>query len=127
MPARTILIVEDAEIWASALEMALERIPGATVFVASSGGEALHVLEGREVGALITDLNMPRMDGFELIEQVRRTGRHAGMPIIVVSGDTGAGTVQRLGALGVDAYFQKPCSPAAVREKVEHLFNARTS
>jgi CheY-like chemotaxis protein len=73
---------------------------------------------------LITDLNMPRMDGFELIERLRSDGRHAGLPVIVTSGETGSGVLERLGRLGVKAFFPKPYSPAAVRETLEQLLNA---
>jgi CheY-like chemotaxis protein len=73
---------------------------------------------------LVTDLNMPRMDGFELIRRVRSHGRYGSLPVIVVSGDTDPGTPERVSRLGVDAFFSKPYSPARVREKLEHLLDA---
>jgi CheY-like chemotaxis protein len=123
-PSRTVMIVEDTEIAAATLEMALLRIPGLSVILVASAKEALQVLEnGHPVDALVTDLNMPQMDGFELIERVR-AGRHARLPIVVVTADPDPGTPDRVRRLGVDAYFSKPYSPAQVRQKVEQLLNA---
>ncbi len=75
---------------------------------------------------MVTDLNMPRMDGYELIRRVRADQRLSGMPIIVVSADTDPMTPQRIAALGVEAFFSKPFSPALVRRKLEQLLNGRT-
>lgn len=122
---RTVLIVEDSENSAATLELTALAIPGVDVRVVSCAYEALRILAGgHPVRAVITDLNLPRMDGFELIEQIRRQDRHRGLPIIVVSGDTGPDTPRRIGQLGADAFFSKPFSPAAVRRKLEQLLNA---
>src|SRR5215467_7835535 len=82
-----VLIVEDSENAAVMLEMAVQTIPGVSVLVASSGPEALRILrrDGMAVRAILTDLNMPRMDGFELIQRIREDGTHSATPIIVVS------------------------------------------
>lgn len=123
---RTILIVEDSENNATTLEMTALDIPHVSVQVVSGAMEALHVLAAMRspVDAVITDLNLPRMDGFELIERIRAGGIHRLAPIIVVSGDTDPGTPERIGRLGANAFFSKPFSPAAVRLKLEQLLNA---
>ena len=74
----------------------------------------------------MTDLNMPRMDGFELIRRVRQDRRLSRTPIIVVSADTDPATPGRIADLGVDAFFPKPFSPAQVRRRLEQLLNATT-
>ena len=116
--------MEDTDTCAATLEIAFLAIPDVTVVAVSSARRALEVLEDGRAAALVTDLNMPRMDGFELIERVRADKRFARLPIIVVSGDTDPRTPERVSRLGVDAYFSKPYSPAEVREKLEHLLNA---
>ena len=73
---------------------------------------------------MVTDLNMPRMDGFEFIERIRAEPRHRRLPIIVVSGDTDPQTPARLAVIGADAFFAKPYSPAQVRLKLEQLLDA---
>jgi CheY-like chemotaxis protein len=123
-----VLIVEDSENSAAMLEIAFLGIPGLDVLMAPSAVEALRILDGGPgaVGVMVTDLNMPRMDGFELIRRVREDKRLTGMPIIVVSADTDPSTPERIAALGVDAYFPKPFSPAMVRRKLEQILDGRT-
>jgi CheY-like chemotaxis protein len=125
---RSVLIVEDSDNSAATMEMALLGIPGLSVLRAPSGLEALRILRepGTGVQAIITDLNMPRMDGFELIRRVREDGRMEGVPIIVVSADTDPRTPERIAQMKVDAFFAKPFSPAQVRRKLEQLLHATT-
>jgi CheY-like chemotaxis protein len=124
--ARTVLIVEDSENNAATLEIAVAGIPGLSVLLATSAVAALRILDGSDpaIDAVITDLNMPRMDGFEMIDRIRRDARIAGTPIIVVSADTDPATPARVERLGVDAFFPKPYSPAQVRRKLEQVLNA---
>ena len=123
-----VLIVEDSENSAATLEIAFLGIPGVSVLMASSGFEALRILDGDGGGirAIVTDLNMPRMDGFELIRRVRQNRRLYATPIIVVSADTDPTTPDRIAQLGVSAFFAKPYSPAQVRRKLEQILNATT-
>ena len=125
--ARTILIVEDAVSSAETLEIALGAIPELGVRVAASGKEALRLLDddAQQIVALITDLQLPYMDGFELIERVRARPAGGSVPIIVVSGDSDPRTPERLRRLGADAHFLKPYSPAEVRRTLEKLLNVR--
>ena len=125
---RAVLVVEDSENSAATMELALSEIPGISVLLAASGVEALRIINQPDfaVQAIITDLNMPRMDGFELIRRVREDGRTSGLPIIVVSADTDPETPQRIAQMKVDAFFPKPFSPAQVCKKLEQLLNATT-
>ena len=127
-PNRTVLIVEDAESCATTLEIALLEIPHIHVRVAPTARKALELLAsaGGKICALVTDLNMPAMDGFELIQRVRSDSRTARLPIVVISGDSDPQTPARLDRLGANAYFGKPYSPAQVRQKVEQLLDANS-
>ncbi len=124
MPA--VLIVEDSENNAATLEIAFLGVPGLRVLTAPSATEALRILangDGESVRVIVTDLNMPRMDGFELIRRVRASPNFSATPIIVVSADTDPATPARIAALGVAAFFPKPFSPAEVRRKLEQLLD----
>jgi CheY-like chemotaxis protein len=123
-----VLIVEDSENSATMLEIALSDIPGVSVRLASSAVEAWRILNsaGPAFRAIVTDLNMPRMDGFELIRRVRGDLRLSATPIIVVSADTDPTTPERVTQLGVSAFFPKPYSPAQVRRKLEQLLDGST-
>lgn len=121
--ARTVLIVEDTEIGQDVLELALERVPDVIVQIVKTAEEALALL-GENTCALVTDLNLPRMDGFELIEAVRSDPERRHLPIMVISGNSDPDTPSRLLALGANAYFPKPFSPAEVRSRLEQLIHA---
>ena len=124
---RTVLVVEDSENSAIMMEMALFGIPGLSLLLAGSGLEALRILRnGSLVRAIVTDLNMPRMDGFEMIRRIREDRTLSGTPIIVVSADTDPATPERVAELGVSAFFSKPYSPAQVRRTVEQILDATT-
>jgi CheY-like chemotaxis protein len=122
--SQSVLIVEDSENSAATLEIAFLGIPGLSVLQASSGADALRILASRrDISAVVTDLNMPRIDGFELIRRIRQDERRRHMPIIVVSADTDPETPERMSRFGVTAFFPKPFSPAKVRQKLEQILN----
>jgi CheY-like chemotaxis protein len=119
----TVLVVDDAAWSAITLEALLGTLPNVDIMRAGSGQEAWSVMQERPISALITDLHMPGMDGFELIERVRATAPVAAVPIIVISADGAPETQDRARRLGADTFFVKPYSPAAVREKLEQLLH----
>jgi two-component system chemotaxis response regulator CheY len=126
--ARAVLVVEDSENSAAMMEIAFLGIPGLAVLMTASAVEALRILNAGDthVQVIVTDLNMPWMDGYELIRRVRADHRLSKLPIIVVSADTDPATPARIAALGVDAFFPKPFSPAQVRRKLEQLLDGCT-
>ena len=117
----TVLIVEDTDTAASTLEVALMSLDGVEVELVDRAERAWSIVEERDVAAIITDLHLPRMDGFELIERIRGAGR--GLPIIVISGDSDPLTPDRVRKLGANAFFAKPYSPAAVRDELDRLLH----
>jgi two-component system chemotaxis response regulator CheY len=125
--ARTVLIVEDSDTSADTLEIALLSLPDVSVAHAATGRKAWQLFQNEVVAAIITDLHMPHMDGFELIERVRAAAGVPHVPIIVVSGDSDPATPEKVRRLGADAYFAKPYSPAAVREMLERLLHENSS
>jgi len=122
--SRIVLIVEDAELCRDTLEVALMKLPGLAVQSVTTAEEALQCLAANEVCALVTDIHLPRMDGFELIEKVRAQSQRSSLPILVISGDSDPRIAARLAGLGADAYFPKPYSPSAVRNKLVQLIDA---
>jgi CheY-like chemotaxis protein len=120
---KTILIVEDSETCAETLQIALESMPGLRTMVLPSLSAALAALrsDDNDIAALVTDLHMPRHDGFELIRQLRSEVRYASLPVLLISGDSDPQLPARALAQGANAFFSKPYSPAAVRRKLEQL------
>lgn len=119
----TILIVDDTGSSGATLEIALSGLPGMQVVCVSSATEALLNLkaEGNQISAVVTDIRMPAMDGFDLIQLIRSAPATCAIPIIVVTGDTDPETPERTTRLGANAFFAKPFSPAAVRKAMEKL------
>jgi DNA-binding response OmpR family regulator len=121
---RTILVVEDTDVLRDALEVALMKVPDVRVRTVGTAEDALRCLAEDDICALVTDLHLPHMDGFELIEAVRAHPRRSTLPILVISGDSDPRTPARLAGLGANAYFSKPYSPAEVRSRLEQLIDA---
>ena len=121
--SQTVLIVEDTEPSRDTLEVALMKVPGVVIRSVATAEEALKCMAVDDVSALVTDLHLPRMDGFELIKTVRSLPGCSSLPILVISGDTDPRTLARLETLGANAYFSKPYSPAAVRHRLEQLIH----
>lgn len=121
---RTVLIVEDVEACAATLEIAFSAVEGIEVVTVMGAEEAWRVVDATgDLGAIVTDLQMGGMDGFELIERVRAHGRHGGVPIVVITGSSDPDAPERVRRLGANAFFTKPYSAALVREKLEQLLH----
>ncbi|HYP07998.1 MAG TPA: response regulator [Bryobacteraceae bacterium] len=121
----TVLIVDDTHSCGETLAVALAANPDLDVRTVASAQEALLLAETIPLAAVVTDLHMPRIDGFELIRRLRAEPKFDTVPIIVISGDSDADTPARLKSLGADAFFSKPFSPAAVRHTLEHILYAK--
>jgi len=124
-PMAFILIVEDSDETAH-LEIALASVDGLKVVVLTDGRRALKLLQTGtpELAAVITDLNLPFVDGFDLVAAIRAQTGYRRLPVIVISGDTDPDVRNRVCKLGADAFFTKPYSPAEIRHTLEGLFYA---
>ena len=122
--SRTVLIVEDSDQCITTLEIAIQRMADVHVTSVASAEQALAFLADSEICALITDLNLPRMDGFELIARIRSRPGGSTLPIMVISGDSDPHAPERARRMGANAFFPKPYSPAEVRRKLEQLIDA---
>ena len=120
---RNVLIVEDTELCRDSLEVALGRVPGVEVQSVATAEEAIERLSSHDFCAVVTDLDLPQMDGFELIRTIRSQPRPSPLPILVISGHSDPSTPSRVVELGANAYFSKPYSPAEVRHRLEQLID----
>ena len=122
---KLILVVEDSEDCASTLEIALDSLPEVEVKFLRTAEDALRELRGLQVAAIITDIQLPGMDGLEFISQLRGDGDHSSLPILVISGAPERDARSRALVAGATAFFSKPFSPLAVRQKLEALIRAQ--
>ena len=88
---------------------------------AGDGLQALAVLHADWVDLVITDINMPEMDGEELLVQVKQDSMLASIPVLVCSTDQSEARIQQMTALGADGYISKPFMPAAFSEQITKL------
>ena len=88
---------------------------------ASDGEEALEALRGEMADVILTDINMPRMDGEELVRRLKGDERLRSIPVIVVSTDQTDGRVRRMLDLGARGYVKKPFTPETLRGELEQV------
>ncbi len=118
---KTILIVDDDPEMLEFLGLVLQR-HGYNVKVARHGAEALQRLTEARTDLLITELNMPIMDGLELLSQMRAKG-HNRLPAIVVTADGSPERRRAAEALGVSDYLVKPIDLREFNTVVQHALN----
>lgn len=99
----------------------LLRLDGAVVDAAGTGGQALEALESSTYDLLISDLGMTGMDGFALIEEIRKRPALRHLPALALSGYGRQADVQRALQLGFDGHLSKPVSLAKLRQAVAAL------
>jgi DNA-binding NtrC family response regulator len=103
----TVLVVDDEKCIRDALTMALNVVAGdCRVRTAEDGEQAREILDSSTISAVITDIDMPRMNGYQLIEHVRETS--GPLPVIVMTAEPEHAVARRLESLGVVRYFEKP-------------------
>ena len=93
-------------------------------FEAGNGAEALEVLEREWVDAILTDVNMPGVDGEELLRRLSENGLLRGIPAIVISTDATPQRIERLLSLGARGYVTKPFRPEKLRAELERCLGA---
>ncbi|MSP59594.1 MAG: response regulator [Myxococcales bacterium] len=119
--AWTALVVEDSPTMRQLIVFALARIKGLSVIEADDGVDALKKLAGTKVDILITDINMPIMDGLKLTKRVRSDEALKRIPIVIITTEGADEDRQRALALGANAYITKPIQAPQVLSKVKEL------
>jgi two-component system sensor histidine kinase EvgS len=121
--AKVVVIVDDTDSVASSLALAFEGIQGVQAVIAHSSIEALRLFTAPDsrISAIVTDLHLPSLNGFELIRVIRRLPSYRHLPAIMITADENA-TLELGPALdGPDAIFRKPCSLKEVSRVLEEL------
>lgn len=117
-----ILIVEDDTITRKFISFIL-RSSGFEVVCACDGIEALERLAVCPVDLVITDLNMPKMDGVELVHNIRDDVQYTGLPIIMLTTEADEEARQAAAGAGVSAYLVKPVSGEELSERIRACLN----
>jgi len=117
----TCLVVEDSPMMRQLLVFALSRVKNLKVTEADDGVDGLRKLAGNRYDIILTDINMPIMDGLKLVKRVRTDPMHKDTPIVVITTEGSDEDRQRAIALGANAYITKPIQAPQVIAKVKEL------
>ncbi|HEY2368015.1 MAG TPA: response regulator [Polyangiaceae bacterium] len=117
----TCLVVEDSPMMRQLLVFALSRVKNLKVTEADDGVDGLRKLAGNKFDLILTDINMPIMDGLKLVKRVRSDPMHKETPIIIITTEGSTEDRQRALQLGANAYITKPIQAPQVIAKVKEL------
>ena len=118
--SKTILTVDDSRTMRQMLLLALQDA-GYHVLQAEDGIVGLQVLKGQTADVIITDINMPRLDGFGFIEHVRRDAMHRAVPILVLTTESDAEKKSRARNAGATGWIVKPFHPVKLVDAIRRV------
>lgn len=113
---KKILIVEDSSAMRSLLISTIEALEGFEIVEAANGFEALRLLPRERVDLVITDINMPDINGLELIRYVRNSAIYKSIPLFIISTESSERDLAKGLALGANEYLIKPFDPADLQK-----------
>ncbi|MBI5807073.1 MAG: response regulator [Ignavibacteriales bacterium] len=119
---KVILVADDSPTIRKFVSVALS-IKGFDIISCSDGMEAIEMLPTQKIDLIITDLNMPNVDGFELISSIRKNETYKELPIIVLSSLGNTEDIQKGLECGANSYLVKPFDPKRVVYEVSKYLN----
>lgn len=127
--AYNVLIVDDSAIVRAVVEktLRLSGVPLGEVTQTGNGREALDALKDHWVDIVFADINMPEMDGIEMVERMSETGLLKTVPVVIVSTERSVTRIEELRAKGVRAYLNKPFTPEEIKTILEEVLGVNPS
>lgn len=116
-----VLIVEDSPTMRQLISFALKRIRGIRIVEANDGVDGLKKLSSEKFDLILTDINMPIMDGLKLVSLVRNDANYKDTPIIVITTEGAQEDRERALALGANDYITKPIQPNRILDVAKAL------
>jgi two-component system chemotaxis response regulator CheY len=117
---KTVLTIDDSRTMREMLSMALVQA-GYRVLQAVDGVEGLEILQNQGADVVITDINMPRLDGFGVIEGVRANPDHRATPILVLTTESDVAKKERARQAGATGWIVKPFNPVKLVDAVRRV------
>lgn len=124
-----LLVVDDS----AAIRKILQRVLRQTgmlignIYEAGDGQEALTVLQTNKVDLILSDINMPKMDGLQLLAELKASAEYRDIPVIMITTEGGATKVGEAGRLGAAGYLRKPFSADQIKEKLTGILESAQS
>lgn len=121
--ALDVLIVDDSAAIRKILQRVLLQadVPLGKVFEAGDGQEALNLLQGQSVGLILSDINMPNMDGLQLLGQLKANAAFKDVPVVMVTTEGSQNKVLEAVQRGAAGYVKKPFTAEQIKEKLTGL------
>jgi two-component system chemotaxis response regulator CheY len=118
-----VLIVDDSAAIRKILQRVLKQaeVPLGEVFEAGDGLEALATLETKNVGLILSDINMPNMDGIQLLTKIRARPEWKNVPVVMITTEGSQSKVLEAVNLGASGYVRKPFTADQIKEKLTGL------
>lgn len=116
-----VLVVDDMSVSRGLLEQGLEAIGVKNVEYATNGEEALASIAARPVHLVISDYNMPKMDGLHLLKNLRSNGATAKVGFILVTGSEDKAVIMHGQKMGMNNYLKKPFTPDSLKGCIERV------
>jgi two-component system chemotaxis response regulator CheY len=118
-----ILIVDDSAAIRKILQRVLGQanVPITQVFEAGDGCEALSVMRANKIGLVLSDINMPNMDGLQFLSSVRAVEEWRSVPVVMITTEGSHSRVMEAVQLGASGYVRKPFTPDQIKEKLAGL------
>ncbi len=117
-----ILIVDDFSTMRRIIRNLLGDLGFSNVHEADDGVTALPMLRNGDFDFLVTDWNMPGMNGLELLREVRKDGKLSGLPVLIVTAEAKRDQIIEAAQAGVNGYIVKPFTVQVLEEKLEKIF-----
>lgn len=117
-----VLVVDDFATMRRIIKNVLKQIGFTHILEADDGATAIEVLKENEVDLIISDWNMPRMNGLDLLKTVRNKESTKAIPFVMVTAEAQKDNVLQAVQSGVDNYIVKPFTADAVKEKLTQVF-----
>ena len=122
--ALDVLIVDDSAAIRKILQRVLRQadLPIGNVYEAGDGKEALESVRSHSIGLILSDVNMPNMDGLQLLAEIKTKEEWRGLPIIMISTEGSETKVSEAMRLGSAGYIRKPFTAEQIKQKLAPLF-----
>jgi two-component system chemotaxis response regulator CheY len=122
-----LLIVDDSAAIRKILRRVLVQteLPLGTVFEAGDGGQGLNLLKEHRVDVILSDMNMPNMDGVEFLKNVRQMPEHRETPFIMITTEGSQAKVKEVADLGGTCYVKKPFTCDQLRDRLNSMLKPK--
>lgn len=116
-----VMVVDDMSVSRGLLEQSLETIGVKNVAYATNGKEALQAIAASPVHLIVSDYNMPEMDGLQLLHAVRQNQATRKVGFVLVTGSEDKNVIANGKKLGMNNYLKKPFTPATLKSCIERV------